>query len=340
MKEDIWLSIIIPVYNLENYIVPCIESVIHNEGVSPDSFEIVVVNDGSTDLSRQRVEEYIDANLDYHISLYNQENKGVSAARNLGLEKAQGKYVWFVDGDDAVYRRSIYYLTEVIRKFEVEVIGLGGYIGQVLYEDNAVVADYKNDPDSDKYLLLRSYQLLNLGYSHGHQNYIWKREFLLRHRLSYPEHISQNEDFDFLLNAFLMSGNAYINPTYNFYFYRERSDSVSRKKMDYLGFDKYLRNKFSVLEDILKLRRLYKNDDSEKVNVLERYADRYIYFIVADCFFRRLPFPLTLYTIRKLRAMQLYPINRVEGVSSFRIWLFNRWFLFRTACLIYKLFKF
>lgn len=340
MKEDIWLSIIIPVYNLENYIVPCIESVLHNEGVSPDSFEVVVVNDGSSDLSRQRVEEYIDANLDYHISLYNQENKGVSAARNLGLEKAQGKYVWFVDGDDAVTSNALSFLLNVLKTTDCEIVNIADPIQYVLFEDNVVISKTYFKADMNAGEKVNAYELFHSGYSFDHVSYLWRKSFLMEHGLRYPVDISQNEDFDFLIKALMSAASAYVNMSCRFYLYRERKDSVSRKRPDYLGFDKYLRNKFNVLEDILRLRRLYKNDAPEKLNVFERYVDRYIYFIVADCFFRRLPFPLTLYTIRKLRALQLYPINRIEGVSSLRIWIFNRWPLFMAACMVYKLFKF
>jgi len=93
------LSIIVSVYNLEAYVADCLNSLI---GIPlPDNeFEIIVIDDGSTDGSLELLKKY-DQKCP-HIHLYSQENKGVGAARNLGLKKASGTFVWFVDGDDFI----------------------------------------------------------------------------------------------------------------------------------------------------------------------------------------------------------------------------------------------
>lgn len=93
----ILLSIIVPVYNIENYITRCIESLLNQE-FSPNEYEIILINDGSTDNSGQICQHYTI--LYNNIILINQINQGVSAARNLGLEMARGKFICFVDGDD------------------------------------------------------------------------------------------------------------------------------------------------------------------------------------------------------------------------------------------------
>lgn len=91
------ISIIIPVYNGEKYLRKCLDSV---TGQSFQDVEILIVNDGSKDRSQQILEEY--AARDTRIQLICQENKGVSAARNAGLDRARGEYIFFFDCDDVL----------------------------------------------------------------------------------------------------------------------------------------------------------------------------------------------------------------------------------------------
>lgn len=91
------ISVIIPIYNTENHLAYCLDSILAQTFTD---FEVLCINDGSTDSSTQILEKY--ALFDSRIKIFNQENKGVSAARNTGLENAMGKYVIFVDSDDWV----------------------------------------------------------------------------------------------------------------------------------------------------------------------------------------------------------------------------------------------
>lgn len=95
MKERGKLSIIVPVCNLEQYLPACIESVLRQNYAD---FELILVDDGSTDGSLSVCREY--AQQDSRIRVLHKENGGVSSARNLGLEHATGAYISFVDGDD------------------------------------------------------------------------------------------------------------------------------------------------------------------------------------------------------------------------------------------------
>lgn len=90
-------SIIIPAYNLENYIEKTLESICKNP---LDNVEIIVVNDGSKDDTAKVAKDYLTYNHVPHFEVILQENKGVSAARNAGIEVAQGNYLIFCDGDD------------------------------------------------------------------------------------------------------------------------------------------------------------------------------------------------------------------------------------------------
>ena len=91
------VSVIVPVYNVEKYLKRCLDSLI-NQTLS--DIDIICINDGSKDSSLQILEQY--AKKDSRIVIYNQENSGVSVARNTGLEHASGEYIGFVDSDDWV----------------------------------------------------------------------------------------------------------------------------------------------------------------------------------------------------------------------------------------------
>ncbi|HJD96893.1 glycosyltransferase, partial [Mailhella massiliensis] len=97
MSGGPFLSVIIPVYNVEKYLARCLDSVLAQ---SFSDMEIICVDDGSTDSSPDILRAY--AARDARIRLIHQKNRGIAAARNAGLDAAAGRYVAFVDSDDAV----------------------------------------------------------------------------------------------------------------------------------------------------------------------------------------------------------------------------------------------
>lgn len=94
-----FLSIIIPIYNKSAYLPDCMQSVL-KQNIPPEQYEIICVDDGSTDDSLQVLEQYAAQNSNVHV--FSKKNGGVSSARNLGLKYAAGDYVWFIDPDDFI----------------------------------------------------------------------------------------------------------------------------------------------------------------------------------------------------------------------------------------------
>lgn len=92
------ISIIVPVYNIEKYLVPCVDSIL---GSSCQDFELILVDDGATDSSGSICDEY--SSRDERITVLHQENGGIGVARNNGFKKAKGEYVIFIDGDDVIH---------------------------------------------------------------------------------------------------------------------------------------------------------------------------------------------------------------------------------------------
>ena len=91
------VSIVIPVYNVEKYLKQCLESVVNQ---TLDKIEVICINDGSTDNSLNILKEY--EKKYNNIIIIDQENKGPGFARNIGMKRASGKYIYFLDSDDYI----------------------------------------------------------------------------------------------------------------------------------------------------------------------------------------------------------------------------------------------
>jgi len=119
LNNEILLTYIIPVYNTERYVLRCLHSIV-NQQLWPDDYEILVVDDGSTDGSRAVVEAFARDNR--QVKLLTQENAGVSAARNLAMDKARGRYVMFVDSDDRLEDGAVHRLVQRALDDDLDVL--------------------------------------------------------------------------------------------------------------------------------------------------------------------------------------------------------------------------
>lgn len=116
------ISIVIPVYNVENFLVKCLDSVVKQ---TYQDIEIIIVNDGSTDQSYSILQRYLVK--DKRIKVINQENQGLSAARNVGMENVSGEYVWFVDSDDYIAIDACEKIVDKLNSKPFDLLFLGRY---------------------------------------------------------------------------------------------------------------------------------------------------------------------------------------------------------------------
>lgn len=137
--NDVLLSIIVPLYKVEMYVEKCLTSILEQD-LFAHKVELIVVNDGSPDKSAE-IAGRIIKNTDCAY-LINQENQGLSAARNAGLKMAHGRYVWFVDSDDSILPRSLDYIEKMIcNNSEVDVFA------SVLRKKNELTGFEQNEKD-------------------------------------------------------------------------------------------------------------------------------------------------------------------------------------------------
>lgn len=220
------LSIIIPAYNVAPWIETTIQSICHSEGIDLSMVEVVVVNDGSTDNTAQVVEAFIKAHPEMNIQLIQQENQGVSAARNRGLKEAKGEYVWFVDGDDMLTPFAVRNVFDIMAQYPgIDVIKTR--IPRTFFNEKetenqeevhgnpipCVPTELFNEPYSGLYIY--------------HGRHIWRREMLTKNGIEYPVGIVINEDFCFTIQGLLKAKTSCEASWLQAYLYRKHDSSAT-----------------------------------------------------------------------------------------------------------------
>lgn len=130
------VSLIIPVYNVENYVDKCLKSV---EQQTCKELEVIIINDGSTDESYEIVRKYVERNTNFQC--YSIENRGLGGARNYGLEKASGEYVCFLDSDDYIASECIEAMLNKAKQNKSDIVVCNSCD---VTEDGTIISYYKN----------------------------------------------------------------------------------------------------------------------------------------------------------------------------------------------------
>lgn len=214
-------SIIVPVYNVEPYIATCIESILCQ---SVTDFELLLVDDESTDDSGMVCDEF--ASKDSRVRVFHQDNSGVSCARNLGIEKAQGKYICFVDPDDWIEASFLYVINKQIGDCDILVIGF-----DFDYEDGSTmhvsIGDLEARQVCDKEECMLRLKFNATG--HNIFGYIWNKVFkadiIKTNKISFLKDVKFGEDEFFTLACCLCAHSLKIIPI-PIYHYRQRPGSL------------------------------------------------------------------------------------------------------------------
>lgn len=122
MKNEL-ISVIVPIYNMEKYLNKCVDSILNQ---SYSNLEIILIDDGSTDLSTKICDEY--EKKDNRIKVYHKKNGGLSDAKNYGIEKANGKYIAFVDSDDWIEKNMYRNMYQKLKETKSNIVICGRYI--------------------------------------------------------------------------------------------------------------------------------------------------------------------------------------------------------------------
>lgn len=242
------LSVVVPVYNVEEYIYECIESILNQD---IDGVEIIVINDGSTDNSLKIVKSFNDE----RIRIIDKENGGLSSARNVGLKEAVGEYVIFIDSDDYLKDKSVLAEMYNLAKKNNSDIVAGNFYKKFSESKVELIKfpfdEYNNKTISGKEFLLK--YLKEKCYSAIVCKNMFKLEFLKKEKLCFIEGI-YHEDELFTPLAFK---NAEKVTIYNndFYVYRQRAGSImssasmNKRVEDIFYISGVLLNEFQNIEE-------------------------------------------------------------------------------------------
>lgn len=211
-------SIILPCYNVENYLSRAIESVLNQTN---PNFELLVVIDGSPDNSKKIAEEF--AQKDNRIKVFEKENGGLSDARNYGLERASGEFIYFMDSDDWIEPNLLEDNLKIIENENLDFI-IFGYIQDDENDHGKLVASHEVLPKIDK--LVKGDPNISIDIHHiGLMGYAWnkvyRKSFLDEHNFRFIKGISLVEDILFNAPIYSISQKIVFNPkAYYHYFNR------------------------------------------------------------------------------------------------------------------------
>ena len=206
------ISIIVPVYNAEKYLKRCIDSILKQRNTN---FELLLINDGSTDSSGQICNEY--ALTDNRIRVFHKDNEGVSSARNVGLDNAKGEWLAFIDADDIIDED--YLLLEGYE--QTDVIVKGYYICD---ETGNVISDR---PIIKEKTINKRYELYRI-YINNRTNALWNK--IIKRNLTINQYfdtsVSVGEDFLYFLSI-IENINVVKYSCYGKYYYYKHGKSAT-----------------------------------------------------------------------------------------------------------------
>lgn len=193
-KRDKLLSLILTVYNKEKFINRCLKSIINLKKIKilKNNFEVIVVNDKSSDKSLKIINKWKKKNQNYIKLINNKKNIGVSEARNLGIKKSKGKYLQFIDGDDSLITKNFKFLDKYLKTnidlfIFYNTIETNNYLSKpkikTLKKNKTLCNSVLNADSTNKWNVWR---------------FIFKKEFLINKKIFFKNKLFQNEDWVFL----------------------------------------------------------------------------------------------------------------------------------------------
>lgn len=197
------VSIVVPVYNSEAFLTRLAKSLTGQTGCEEIEYEILLVNDGSTDRSLEICRDLAEKHK--KIQVFTQENKGPSAARNLGIANAKGKYLLFSDADDYLEPDSVSILVRLAEQEQADLVIFGLY-DEVWDGEKKVSSEAHHGPQksysSQEEFLTDFYLLLENNLLYSQCTKLYRREIVDRGAVRFDESLSMGEDISFNLDLF------------------------------------------------------------------------------------------------------------------------------------------
>lgn len=297
------LSIIIPMYNAEKYIANCLDSIL-SSNLPKGEYEILIVNDGSTDDGPTIAQSYVENNS--NISYLTQENQGQSAARNLGIKQCHGEYVWCVDADDMVYQD----IVELFKQLSnLKALDILAFCLRVENEDGLFVRPECSQPSLQHDKLMSGREAIIGGYDPSSVCALWiRKQFILENNLFFKVGIT-HQDVELSYRLFA-SAHLVMFTSFSPYRYILHPNSTSQsinpaKKIKYLSDDIVVYLSFKNLAQSTQM-------DQELSSVIANRAQNILFSLVFSLYRKRKiwsPLGVNRAVVDKLKENHLYPIK-------------------------------
>lgn len=218
------ISIIIPVYNCQKYLSRCIDSIL-SQAIS--NYEIILVDDGSSDESGQICDNY--AELNDNIKVIHIENGGVSIARNTGISFSKGEWLWFVDADDWIQENSLNVLNDILSQSNAQLL-----YWNIFVDRGAAISEESNIPkisvvDTNSFIITRNPSMVF--------QFLFNKEIINQNLLSFTPGVKCGEDVEFIVK-YLSNVKSIITINGRLYHYFIHPTSVMRNNPNYLNMSK------------------------------------------------------------------------------------------------------
>ncbi len=211
------ISVIVPVYNVSDYLKECLDSILEQ---SYSNFELLLVDDGSTDISGRICDDY--ASMDTRIKVIHKVNGGLSSARNAGLETTQGDYICFVDSDDFIHKDYLKRMYEALEHSTADIAFCDIDSPKLadpskIYSNNIRIShkeslEWLSDHKS------REYVQMVVAW-----NKIYTRDAIIRLRYQ----VGRLHEDEFLINDLIKNKNTFMLVPEKLYFYRDNTDGIT-----------------------------------------------------------------------------------------------------------------
>lgn len=324
------LSIIVPMYNCEKYISTCIDSLIDQDILS-EEYEIIVINDGSTDNSEHIVDKYI--NNHKNIRIISVKNGGQSRARNIGIDNAKGEYLFFVDSDDYIATNSLKNIIHKAIKYKLDMIF---FDLQQVYDERKKYCEYDKDSILDIKSGIEYFGENNVN--NGPWHYLISSKFIKKYGLKFIEGRFCEDGMFLISSLFEADRVSYYNADVYRYVVRSNSTTTTKSKEHSLKMIDDFVFAIDYINDYYKkaIKEQYSRDF---INRLESRRNSYTYF----CQIRMIKYAIGLKQSReiltKLESIGCYKYKRMNkseypGLKTTIIWkILNSKYLFKLLCI-------
>lgn len=274
LENDIKVSIIMPVYNVDKYLQRAVDSVLNQ---SLKQIELFLVDDGSKDNSGKICDEY--ANKDKRVHVIHQQNQGAHMARNNCLNLAKGKYLCFFDSDDEVDENMLEEMYDMSEQNNLTLAVSGFYIETYYSEDKYVVLDYVPPKEiiyTDRQTFRKeSFQFFDKNMFYSPWNKLYKREYIIANDIKFP--VTYRDDFPFVVEVIKDIDRIGFTKKQYYHFKRQRKESETAKYTPNL-YDKRVEEHEMMLNLFMHWSLLTDRNSLEMIS--RRYIDRLIECIV------------------------------------------------------------